>query len=95
MVVKADVPHPTEVDHPSKAEAAGTIEVTPSTFDKAPPTDDVDVTPPVETHFIAPASADPSVHTDEGFPGGPIDTYVFTGYVDHVSFRLWKGEVCI
>lgn len=60
-----------------------------------PPSDDVEVTPPIETHVITPASTGPSVHTGGVFPGGPIDTSVLIRYADHVAFRLWQGEVCI
>lgn len=40
--------------------------------DEAPPTDDVEVTPPVETHVTTLASIDPSVHTYGGFLVGPL-----------------------
>ncbi|CAK8568112.1 unnamed protein product [Lathyrus sativus] len=60
---------------------------------EVPPTDDMKVTLPVETDVPALASADPSIRTDGGFSGGLSDTFVLTGYEDHVAFKLWKGEV--
>ncbi|CAL5192578.1 unnamed protein product [Lathyrus oleraceus] len=37
-------------------------------------------------------SIEPSVHTDGGFLGGPIDRSVMIEYVDHVAYRLWQGD---
>lgn len=74
--------------HPSEAEESAIAKVTTHTTNEAPPTDDVEVTPPVETHVTAPASTNSSVHIDEEFPSGPIDTCVFIGYADHADFRL-------
>ena len=36
-----------------------------------------------------------SVCTDGGFPGGPSDRSVLTGYTDHVAYRIWQGDVSI
>lgn len=72
------------------------IEVhTPYTTTKAPSTDDMTITPPVETNVtapyqITPTLTNPSIHMDEGFPGGPNEYSILTGYVDHVAFKLWQ-----
>lgn len=63
----------------------------------------MEVTPPIETKISASASTEVTalasiksyVHTNERFPGGPNDYFVMIGYVDHVTFKLWKGDVCI
>lgn len=54
-----EVPHPSktiEVPHPSETKALTTTVVTPQTPTKAPATGNMDVTPPIETKVIAPAS---------------------------------------
>jgi len=28
-----------------------------------------------------------------GFPGGPSDPFVLVSYADHITYRLWAGEV--
>lgn len=66
---------------------------TPYTTTEAPSTDDMTVTSPVETnvtapHEITPTSTNPSIHMDEGFPGGPNECSILTGYMDHVAFKL-------
>lgn len=70
-----------------------------------PVTDDSETTPRADTEIIVPASGDtnatapasmePSIHTDERFPKGSSDHSVFIGYVDYVTLRLWWGEVYI
>lgn len=40
-----------------------------------------------DTEVTAP-STEPSMHTDGGFPGGPIDQSVFNEFADHVAYRL-------
>ncbi|XP_058755208.1 protein MAIN-LIKE 2-like [Vicia villosa] len=45
-----------------------------------------------DTDTITYASTEPSVHTDEAFPGGPSDRSVLTGYDDHVAPRIWQSE---
>lgn len=54
----------------------------------------VDSVPSVTTDTeVTTPSTNPFVHTDRGFPGGPIDRSVLTKYVGHVALRLWHGEV--
>ncbi|KAH1227514.1 Protein MAIN-LIKE 1 [Glycine max] len=36
--------------------------------------------------------ADDATDDDEGFPGGPKDPSVLTGYADHVAASVWFGE---
>lgn len=77
MVVKAYMSHPTEVPHPSKAEATTTTEVTPHIADEVPHTNDVKVNPPVKTHATALVLTNMSVNTNAGFLGGPL-TFMFS-----------------
>ena len=35
----------------------------------------------------------PSYDDVVGFPGGPYDLSVLVSYVDHITYRLWAGEV--
>lgn len=105
MVVESHVPCPsetTEVPCPSETKALTTTEVTLQTTIEASAINDMDVTPlvqtkvtaPIETYATTPASTESSVHTYEGFPGGPNDCSVLTRYVDHVESRLWQVDVC-
>lgn len=101
------VPRPsktTNMPHPSEVEASTTVEVTlqttieaptPQRVTEVPAIDDMKVTPPVETKVTTSDSTESSVHIYVGFLGGPNDCSMLTGYVDHVAFRLWPGEVCI
>lgn len=54
-----------------------------------------EVTTLIETRFIALTSTKFSVQTYGGLLGRINDYSMLTGYVDHVAFILWKGEVCI
>ncbi|XP_058762512.1 protein MAIN-LIKE 1-like [Vicia villosa] len=45
-----------------------------------------------DTDTTTGASTKASVHIDGGFPGGPSDRSVLTGYLDHVAYRIWQGE---
>lgn len=54
----------------------------------------VDLIPSVTTDTKVTAhSTEPYVHTDGGFPRGPIDRSLLTKYVNHVAYRLWQREV--
>lgn len=44
---------------------------------------------------VTSTSIDPFMHTDGGFPEGPVEWSMLTDYVDHVALRIWKGEVYV
>lgn len=46
-----------------------------------------------DTKMDAQDDTELSVHTNWGFPGGPMDHTLFTAYVEHVTFKLWQREV--
>lgn len=84
-----------EVPYLFETEAQTTTNVNLHMASETPAIKDIEVPPPVEKKVTASASTELSVHTGERFPKGPNDYYAFTGYFDHVAFRLWKGAVCI
>lgn len=86
-----EVTPPADTEMPHLADT----ETTALADSEALATDDMEVTPPGDTKVIVPNSTESSIHTDRGFPGGPTDPFVLTGYVDHVTFRLWKRKVYI
>lgn len=84
-----------EVPYPFETEAPTTIEVTLQTDTETPATNDIKVNLSIKIKVIALASNELSVRTNGRFSRGPNDCFVLIGYSDHVSFRLWKGEICI
>lgn len=71
--IKTDVPDSTEINVAHTPEME---KVSHPFEDEATAT--IEVIPPIETDV--PTSTDMSVHTDEGFSGGPSDTFVLTRY---------------
>ncbi|CAK8568453.1 unnamed protein product [Lathyrus sativus] len=58
-----------------------------------PPVDDVVPVPPPEDDEPPPEDAsDENDDEPEGFPGGPSDMSLLTGYADHTSRHVWDGE---
>ncbi|MEM5332307.1 hypothetical protein VSR34_38415, partial [Paraburkholderia sp. JHI2823] len=47
----------------------------------------IDEVSSTDTNTTTRASAEPSIHTDGGFPGGPSDKSMLTGFANHVSYR--------
>lgn len=101
-----EVPHPSEANATTTIEVIPNIvieEPTQHMAVEASTTGDIEVTSLIkidltahhETFVTDPASTDPLINTDEGFPGGPSECSILTRYANLMAFKLWKGEVCI
>ena len=42
---------------------------------------------------VATDGSEGSPTADEGFPGGPRDPSILTGFAEHVTHSIWSGEV--
>jgi len=49
----------------------------------------------VHTEGVATDESLGSPATDEGFPGGPRDPSVLTGFAEHVAHSIWSGQVVL
>jgi len=47
----------------------------------------------VDTEGVATEVSLGSPTADEGFPGGPRNPLVLTGYAEHVAHNIWSGQV--
>lgn len=83
-----------EVTQHTKMEVTPTEDIA-STDTKVIATGDMEVIPLTNMEAIAPSSTELSVHNDEGFLGGLSNCFVLTGFVDHVTLRLWHEEIYI
>lgn len=54
-------------------------------------TNDMEVTPLVETDVTFSASTESFIHINGGFPGLPNDYVALSGYANDVAFIQWHG----
>ena len=47
----------------------------------------------VHTEGMATDGSLGSLAADEGFPGGPRDPSILTGFAEHVTHNIWSGQV--
>lgn len=96
MMEESHVPHPfemTKVPHPFETQALSIDEFTLNTTTKAPTTDDMDVTSPVEIDVTSMASKELCVQTNGWFLGGISECSVLIRYADNVALNLFQRGV--
>ena len=47
----------------------------------------------VNTEGVATDGSEGSPAANEGFPGGPCDPSILTGFAEHVAHSIWSGQV--